>query len=137
MIERFFIKRFFLYPFINRFKLWGGLIFLHKFARRGILFGWFSAFVVGGLAVVFFMTAEFILGLLLDYGMPHWIYLLACFIYVMPLTALMVITFDLFYVGFSSPNQFLFGNAFWSKTHEGRWQKYVTWLEEQKNGTKG
>lgn len=136
MIERFFIKRFFLYPFINRFKLWGGLIFFHNFARRGIFFGYLCALAVGSIAVSFFLSVEFILGILLDFGMPHWLYLAFCVLYLVPLAGLTVITFDLFFVGIRAPNQFLIGSIFWSESHENRWKSYMSWLVEQKNGTK-
>ena len=135
MIERFLIKKFFLYPFINRFKLWGGLIFLHKFARRGILHGWSAAIFMMLIAISLFWLLEIPLGLLRGIGMPAWIHFFAMLAYAIPIGGIMAIAFDLFLVGVRAPNKFIFGNLFWSESHDTRWRGYLSWLKDQKNGT--
>jgi hypothetical protein len=136
MIERFFIKKFLLYPFINRFRLWGGLIFLHRFARRGIFFGWLSSLVIMGIAIGLVGLIELPLGVLKSLGLPVWIHFLAGLLVALPFSGLLIISLDLFLVGARAPKQPVFGNLLWSASHDARWNAYIVWLEEQRNGAK-
>nr|WP_319250236.1 hypothetical protein [uncultured Celeribacter sp.] len=131
MISKFLIKRFFLYPVIKRLNLWNELIWLFEFARKGILFGYLSALVMIAVAVGVVGIFEYPVRFLRDFGMPLWAHLLAIPFYVVPASALMVLSIELFVIGIRAPNQPILGNLFWTESHERCWHEFLLWIREQ------
>jgi hypothetical protein len=128
------IRLFFLYPMISKLRLWGAVIYLSEFSRRGILFGYVAALFMVCLSIVMVAAVEFPLRGLQSLGMPVWLHFSLGIILVIPVGCCFALASDCFWLGVRAPNQPLLGNLLWSESHEEKWVAHRAWLEEQKNG---
>lgn len=134
MIGKFFINWFFLYPVIDRFNLWRGLVTLQRFARRGLFFGYISALMLICIAIGLVGVLEFPLRMFREFGMPVWVHVAAMLFYAVPFGGIVGLAMELFIVGLRAPDQPLVKNFFWSQKHQERWDANILWLEEQQHG---